>query len=138
MLRAAAATPRKKLPPPTTRPICTPVRATSATSEASASTRAASIPNEPSPAMTSPLSLRRMRPYATFSLNCGARFSEERPQEWGRCTHECVRHKKQNSLLFRAGGVADFEPHEPRYRNVLAELRDLGLDHVGDGGRVFL
>src|SRR5713101_1726780 len=60
---AAAATPRKKLPPPTTTPTWTPARATSATSIARAFTRSASMPNFSSPAITSPLSFRRMREY---------------------------------------------------------------------------
>src|SRR5579862_3027357 len=60
---AAAATPRKKLPPPTTRPICTPVRATSAISSDKLLTRAGSIPKALPPAKTSPLSLRTMRWY---------------------------------------------------------------------------
>src|SRR5216684_3088326 len=113
MLRAAAATPRKKFPPPTTRPICTPVRATSATSTASASTRDASMPKEPSPASTSPEIFSRMRWY----LDTG--------------------------MLFCHGGLAgfaaaDLEADEAGDGDVFAELRDLALDQVGDGGGVFL
>src|SRR5580704_17253191 len=110
---AAAATPRKKFPPPTTRPICTPLRATSATSDARAATRDASTPKDPSPASTSPLILRRMRPYfATVWLFRGCSFSRSR--------------------------VADLESHKARDRNILAQLRNLRLDHLSDGRRIFL
>src|SRR5471032_2608232 len=61
MLRAAAATPRKMLPPPTTTPISTPAAVTSATSRARAFTRSASIPKVAVSAKASPLSLSRMR-----------------------------------------------------------------------------
>src|SRR5580700_6560840 len=60
---AAAATPRKKFPPPTTRPIWTPVPATSAISAARLFTRSGSTPKAPPPASASPLSLRTMRVY---------------------------------------------------------------------------
>ena len=58
---AAAATPRKMLPPPTTTPIWTPVAATAATSQASSLTRWASMPKAAPPARASPLSFNRMR-----------------------------------------------------------------------------
>src|SRR5271168_3600401 len=111
MFCAAAATPRKKFPPPTTRPIWTPVRATSATSVARAATRDASMPKEPSPASTSPLNFRRMRPYfGTELLGCWSIGSR----------------------------IADLEAHEARDGNILAQFRDFGLDHFGDSRRVFL
>src|SRR5712664_4011677 len=65
---AAAATPRKKLPPPTTTPTCTSARDTSATSTARAFTRPASMPNFSSPAITSPLSFSNTRLYFTWLL----------------------------------------------------------------------
>src|SRR5579872_2102221 len=99
MFLAAAATPRKKLPPPATRPIWTPVRATSATSLASAATRPASMPNEPSPASTSPLSFNRMRPYLGTALLIVAR-----------------------RLIGRL--IAHLEPRKARHRDVLSQLRD--------------
>src|SRR5271165_3565034 len=109
MFCAAAATPRKKFPPPTTRPICTPVDTTSETSVARAATRDASMPKEPSPASTSPLNFRRMRPY----------FGTE--------------------LLRRIGSrIADLEAHESRDRDVFSQLGDFRFDHFGDGGGVFL
>src|ERR1700722_17022795 len=124
MWRAAAATPRKKLPPPTTRPICTPAFATSATSSASAFTRPASRPKEPSPAITSPLSFSRTRWYrGMFS-----RRAAEVPDA-------------PMALLyagFFGRRVAHFEADETGHRNVFAELGDLGLDQIGVGGGIFL
>src|SRR5579859_54173 len=63
MLSAAAETPRKILPPPTTIPTCTPVLFTSAISRASSFTRSAWIPNDAPPASASPLSFSRTRLY---------------------------------------------------------------------------
>src|SRR5581483_2846762 len=118
MLRAAAATPRKKFPPPTTRPICTPPRATSATSSARLRTRSESTPNEPCPASASPLIFRRMRLYFGM-LRRSLRL-------W-------------SGLLGRFldyGHVANLETHEARNRDILAQLGDLRLNEIGDGGGV--
>src|SRR5215469_2948524 len=112
MLRAAAATPRKKFPPPTTNPICTPLRATSAISSASAATRAASMPNDPWPAITSPLNLRRTRWYIFLK-------------------------KSGFGGHFRAG-IAHFESHETPDGNVLTELGDFRFDQVVNGRRRLL
>src|SRR5262249_55215246 len=128
MFFAAAATPRKKFPPPTTSPICTPVRATSAISSESAATRPASMPNEPSPAITSPLTLRRIRVYFGIKLAADVRrFTQI--SAW-----ICVNQR----LLFRRSRIADLEPHESRHSDILAELCDLRLDQVRDGRCVFL
>src|SRR5262249_13962460 len=89
-----------------------PARATSATSEASAATLAASIPNEPSPAITSPLSLSRMRWYLGTIL---------RAFGWWVCY--CI---------------PDLEPDEARHRDVLAQFGDSRLDQIADRGGVFL
>src|SRR5205085_8328377 len=107
--RAAAATPRKKFPPPTTNPICTCARATSAISHESALTRSASIPKDPSPASTSPEIFSKMRLY----------FAKRSPLR-----------------LFGGGSfgrlhVAHFEAHESGNRDILAQFRDLRFDHVG-------
>ncbi len=40
--------------------------------------------------------------------------------------------------FFGRGRVAHFEADETRHRNVFAELGDLGLDQIGNGGGVFL
>src|SRR5665213_968777 len=125
MWRAAAATPRKKLPPPTTRPICTPALATPATSSASALTRPASRPKEPSPAITSPLSFSRTRWY----LGMFSRRTAEAPDAPMALLY---------AGFFGRGRVAHFEADETRHRNVFAELGDLGLDQIGDSGGIFL
>src|SRR5579872_5073278 len=125
MWRAAAATPRKKLPPPTTRPICTPALATSATSSASACMRPASKPKEPSPAISSPLSFNRMRWYRGI---CSRRMAEV----------PCAPMALLPASLVGCRRVAHFEADETRHRDVFAELGDLGLDEIGDGGGVFL
>src|SRR5580704_10287496 len=106
---AAAATPRKILPPPTTRPTCTPVAATAATSPASSLTRAASIPKAAPPASASPLSLSRMRLYCDTGVGrpFGAGFD--------RCD------------------IAHLIAGEPRNGDVLAQLGDPGLYQLADG-----
>src|SRR6185369_10366020 len=125
MWRAAAATPRKKLPPPTTRPICTPAFATSATSSVSACTRAASRPKEPSPAITSPLNFSRMRWYRGIR----SPRAVEVP---------CAPMALLGAGFFGCRSVAHFEADETRHRDVFAELGYLGLDQIGDGGGVLL
>src|SRR6185312_9370136 len=125
MWRAAAATPRKKLPPPTTRPICTPALATWATSSASACIRPASRPKEPSPAITSPLSFSRMRWYR------GMR-SPRTAEVPGAPT------ALLSAGFFGCRGVAHLEADETRHRDVFAELGDLGLDPIGNRSGIFL
>jgi len=43
-----------------------------------------------------------------------------------------------SGCFFGCRGVAHFVADEARHRNVFAEFRDLGLDHIGDGDSVFL
>src|ERR1022692_1617764 len=106
---AAAATPRKILPPPTTKPTCTPVAATAATSAASSLTRAASMPKGAPPASASPESLSRIRLYWDTGIG--------RPFGAG----------------FDRGDVAHLVADEARNADILAELGDLGLDQLADG-----
>src|SRR5882757_11184854 len=121
---AAAATPRKKLPPPTTMPIWTPVLATSAISAARLLTRSGSMPKAPPPASASPLSLRTMRLY--LGIGYAARTDAFR-------------------LFVRRGFVrrfldqrrfADFEAHEARDRDVFAQLRDYGFNQIAHRGGI--
>src|SRR5436190_7331672 len=120
MVRAAAATPRKILPPPTTMPSCTPARTTSATSVASCRTRSASMPNVAAPAITSPLSFSRMRSY--LSTNSGLDLFGNRGLAAG-ASGRCIAH---------------LEAHEARDHDILTQFRDLGLDQLIDSERVLL
>src|SRR5882724_10460599 len=121
MVRAAAATPRKILPPPTTMPSCTPARATSATSRASCRTRSASMPNVAAPAITSPLSFSRMRSY--LGTNSGLDGLGNRGLAAAGASGRCIAH---------------LEAHETRHDDVFAQFRDLGLNQLIDGERVLL
>src|ERR1700733_9623253 len=117
---AAAETPRKKLPPPTTSPICTPVRATSAISCDKLFTRSGSMPKALPPAKTSPLSLRTMRWYfgmerGLWRLGLGGGLL---------------------GSLFDESRFPHFKSDEARDRNVLAQLGDGGFDQIADGGGV--
>src|SRR5579875_3897324 len=67
--RAWLATPRKKLPPPTTMPTSTPIALISAISPVTAATRSASRPKPRSPANASPDSLRTIRLYMPFRVS---------------------------------------------------------------------
>src|ERR1019366_10714717 len=98
-------------PPPPPGPFCPPLPPPWAPSGARPATRYASMPKEPSPASTSPLNFRRMRPY--FATELLSRGSIDRR-------------------------IADLEPHEARNGNVFAELGDFRLDHFGDGRCIFL
>src|SRR5580658_3955655 len=102
------------LPPPTTKPTCTPVAATAATSAASSLTRAASMPKGAPPASASPLSLSRMRLY------CGTGVG--RPFGAG----------------FHRGYVAHLVAGKPRNSDIFAQLGDFRLDQLADGEAGFL
>src|ERR1035438_4063491 len=114
MFWAAAAMPRKILPPPTTSPIWTPAAATAATSAASSLTRAALMPKAAPPASASPLSLSTIRLYCDTGVG--------RPFGAG----------------FGRGHVAHLVPGKPRNSDVLAQLGDLGFDQLADGEAGFL
>src|SRR5260221_8926293 len=123
IFRAAAATPRKKLPPPTTTPTWMPARATSATSIANAFTRSASIPNFSSPAITSPLSFSRMREYCSGAGISTWRAPRRRATSWIKVA--------QNPLL-----VSHFETDKSGHADVFTQLGDAGLDQVLDRHRI--
>src|SRR5260370_12844897 len=112
MFIAAAAIPRKKFPPPTTSPICTPALATSAISPAKLFTRSGSTPQAPPPASASPLSFRTMRLY----LGILWRRLLRRPFDQRRLAH--------------------LEAPEARHGNVLPPLRDRPLDQIAPRGRI--
>src|ERR1035441_3912105 len=112
---AAAATPRKILPPPTTTAISMPAAATSATSRAKPLTFSESMPNDAAPANTSPLSFSRMRLRADFLRQ--ARFFAAR---------------------FHGRHIAHFEADEARNGDVLAQFGDLGFDQLTDRQGGFL
>src|SRR5437764_14399366 len=120
MSLAAAATPRKKLPPPTTSPICTPVLATSAISAANSWTRCGSMPKDAPPARASPLSLSRTR----LNLGMWAGRGDRLSLGWLRLRRTGFRG------LFDHYRVTDLEAHEPRYRDVFAEFCDSGFNQV--------
>src|SRR5262245_45258832 len=105
--------PRKMLPPPMTKPTCTPWAHRSRTSAAMASSRPRSMPLPLGPPRTSPLSLRRMRRYLS-PIPAVDRRGTPRPLEF----------------------LAQLEAREAAQRDVLAELGDRRLDalldaHVG-------
>ena len=77
--RAADEIPRKKLPPPSTIPNCTPVRNTSATSSASSFTCAPSMPKLAPPARTSPLSFNSTRLYFGWLIATPPKIEKGRP-----------------------------------------------------------
>src|SRR3569833_414998 len=132
ILRAARAMPRKILPPPTTTPICVPVRATAATSSARSRTRPASSPNDCGPARASPLSLRRIRSYfGTLSSMVAD------TKKGGRMSAPFVVRLSRGFRLIRKS-IADFEARKAGNRDILAQLRDLRLDELIDGRSVVL
>src|SRR3954447_15596331 len=124
---AAAAIPRKILPPPSTSPICTPAFATSATSLASDVTRSVSRPKESGPAKASPLILRSIR------RNCGMNsplvMAVRSPQLL------CYRQR----ALLNAGSIGcipDFEAHELPDLDCASQLRTGRANQLGDGDGV--
>src|SRR5271168_5087727 len=108
------------LPPPKTRPTCTPARATSETSPARALTRSASSPNDKGPANASPLILRRMRLKRAMAV--------------------CVmlRGDGQRALLYSGGVtyIAHFVTDETGDSDGIADFAAGGFDEVGDGNGV--
>src|ERR1700693_4795989 len=131
---AAAATPRKKLPPPTTSPICTPVLTTSAISAARLLTRSGSIPKDPPPASASPLSLRTMRWYLgtdgrlTCSGGAGLRPASA-------CAALTLWRRRLRCFLDQRR-LAYLEANEARDRNVLTKFCNRRFDQVADAGGV--
>src|ERR1700756_1785208 len=100
--RACSATPRKKLPPPTTRAISTPSLWTSLISAAIAWMRLVSTPNPLSPARASPESLSKMRLKARGMLVFSIR--EAAHQRIGN-------HKASRSICKQKGGDSRHRLH---------------------------
>src|ERR1035437_10077049 len=103
-------------------------------------TRSGSTPKDSLPAITSPLSFKRMRRYLAMGADSEKGVRRRTP---GLRTSELLsgpfgRFGRVGRSCLRSTRVAHLEANEAGNRHVLAEFRDLLLDHVVYRHRVFL